>query len=87
MLRDSDPNPHSQYGSGSRTAKSVRTHADSDPQYWYHMYRTYLTIGTCSRRKRIGMVKNKILVNSIGGHGSVKFVFASRIRFRLIAQQ
>jgi hypothetical protein len=27
-----DPDPHSQYGSGSRRAKSVRVHPDSDPQ-------------------------------------------------------
>ncbi len=28
-----DPDPHSQYGSGSRTAKSMRIHADPDPQH------------------------------------------------------
>jgi hypothetical protein len=29
-----DPDPHSQYGCGSRTAKSMGIHADPDPQHW-----------------------------------------------------
>jgi hypothetical protein len=32
MLLDPDPVPHSQYGSGSRTAKSMRI---VDPQHWW----------------------------------------------------
>jgi hypothetical protein len=32
-----DPDLHSQYGSGSRTAKLMRIHVewDSDPQHWF----------------------------------------------------
>ncbi len=30
-----DPDPHSQYRSGSRTAKSIRIHADPDQQHGY----------------------------------------------------
>jgi hypothetical protein len=34
MLLDSGRDLHSQYGSGSRTTKSVRILVDPDPQHW-----------------------------------------------------
>jgi len=30
-----DPDPHSQYRSESKTAKSMRIQADPDPQHWF----------------------------------------------------
>jgi hypothetical protein len=32
-----DPDPHSQYGFGSSAAKSLRIHADQDPQHCIHV--------------------------------------------------
>jgi hypothetical protein len=32
---DLDPDPHSQYGSGSRKGKSKRIHAGPDHQHWF----------------------------------------------------
>ncbi len=37
-----DPDQHSQYGSGSRTAKRMRISADSDPQHGIRVVSTYL---------------------------------------------
>jgi hypothetical protein len=34
MLLCPDPDPHSQYESGSKTAKWMWIHVDPDPQHW-----------------------------------------------------
>jgi hypothetical protein len=43
MLLDPDPDLHSQYGSGSRTAKSIRSHPD--PQHCFKLMILQLSTG------------------------------------------
>ncbi len=50
-----DPDPHSQYGSGSKTAKWMRTHADSDPQHWFKII-LLLKLQECEQISRYKMV-------------------------------
>jgi hypothetical protein len=44
-----DPDPKSKYGSRSRKAKSVRIHADPDPQQWFYAFLNFQIIHCLKR--------------------------------------
>jgi hypothetical protein len=48
-----DPDPHSQYGTGCRRAKSMRFQADPDPQHCYRHCCTFMSLIDISGRQMI----------------------------------
>ncbi len=74
-----DPDPHSQYGSGSRITKSMWIHAEPDPQHWLSfIYFWFSAIQTDT------VDYYRYCEIRIVGHGPYLFNGFARYRYRLV---